>query len=168
MSKVLVVYGTTSGCTEGIAAQIGKTLEEMGAAVDVVSAKGAPNAAGYDAVLVGSGVRAGSWHKSARDWVADNADALKSTPVAFFTCGLVIRDEGKAEEVRAYTKPVEEVSGVTPVDVGLFAGWNEPKQMSFPERTVLKVMKAPKGDFRDFEAVKAWTKEVARKLRIAG
>lgn len=167
MSKVLVVYATSSGCTEGLAERIGSTLAENGADVEVVSAKKAPRAAGYDAVLVGSGVRAGTWHKSAQAWVAANAATLKNTPVAFFTCGLAMHD-GKAEETRAYSTPVEEANGVTPVDVGLFAGWNEPKKMSFPERTILKMMKAPEGDFRDFPAVEAWTREVAPQLGLAG
>jgi len=167
MSKVLVVYGTSSGCTQGIAEHIGSTLEQTGATVEVVSAKKAPGATGYDAVLVGSGVRAGKWHKAAQEWVAANSDALKSVPVAFFTCGLAMHD-GKAEETRAYSTPIEEANGITPIDVGLFAGWYEPKKMSFPERTILKMMKAPEGDFRDFAAVEAWTREVAPRLGLAG
>ena len=40
--KALVVYGTKSGCTTGIAERIGQTLEAQGHAVDVC----APEAAG--------------------------------------------------------------------------------------------------------------------------
>ena len=92
MSKVLVVYGTGTGCTAGIAERIGATLTASGSTVEVVAAQGAPAAAGYDAVLVGSGVRASNWHKPAKEWVAANADALKAVPVAFFTACLSMAD----------------------------------------------------------------------------
>jgi menaquinone-dependent protoporphyrinogen oxidase len=168
MSKVLVVYGTSSGCTQTLAEKVGETLAQSGADVEVVSAKAAPAAAGYDAIVVGSGVRAGQWHKPAKEWVAANAEALRSVPVALFTCGLMIRDgEDKAAEVRAFSKAIEDANGLTPVDVGLFAGWND-KHLSFPERAVMKLMKAAEGDFRDLGAVEAWSRKVAPQLGLAG
>lgn len=167
MSTLLVVYGTGTGCTAGVAERIGKILADRGATVDVVSAKDAPAATGYDAVVVGSGIRAGSWHAPVKEWVMRNAADLKGTPVAFYTaCLTLANDPGKTDEVRAYTDPLIAESGVTPVEVGLFAGWNEPKKFSFIERTVLKMMKAPEGDFRDWDAIEAWAAEVAPKLGL--
>ena len=162
--KALVVYGTKSGCTAGVAEQIGKTLAEKGFAAEVVAAQNAGSADDYDAVIVGSGVRAGTWHEAVRTWVSENAEALKSRPVAFYTCGLTITDESKADEVRAYTDAVIEATGVKPIDVGLFAGWNEPSKFSFLERTVMKVLKAPVGDFRDYDAIATWTEGLAPEL----
>ncbi len=167
MSKVLVVYGSGSGCTSGIAEQIGATLAELGATADVKPASDKPAASGYDAVIVGSGVRAGTWHAPVREWVKTNAAALQEKPLAMFTCGLMIREEGKRDEVAAYNKPLVDENKLTPVDTGLFAGWNEPKAFSLPERLVMKVMKAPQGDFRDMDAVAAWTRSVAPQLGVA-
>ena len=168
MSKVLVVYGTGSGCTIGVAQQIGRTLSERGASVEVVAATAAPAPAGYDAVVVGSGVRAGNWHGPAKRWVCDNAAALKEVPVAFFTaCLTLATDPSKSDEVRAYTDPLIKECGVEPVDVGLFAGWNEPKKFNFIERTILKMMKSPEGDFRDFGVIAAWAAATAPKLGLA-
>lgn len=166
--RVLVVYGTKSGCTAGVAEQIGTTLTEKGASVDVASADDAGEAAGYDAVVVGSGVRAGTWHQAARTWVADNSAALKSRPVAFYTCGLMIAQGAeKVDEVRGYTDKVIEETGVIPVDIGLFAGWNEPKAFTLVERGIMKMMKAPQGDFRDMGAIAAWTESIAPRLGLA-
>jgi len=162
--KTLVVYATKSGCTEGVAKRVGEQLAKRGATVEVVDAEHAPSAAGYDAVVVGSGVRVGQWHASAKKWAEANAAALQSVPVAFYTCGLVITGESKADEVRAYTDPLIETTGITPVGLGLFAGWNEPKAFGFAERTVLKLMKAPQGDFRDWDAIDAWAEEIAPRL----
>jgi menaquinone-dependent protoporphyrinogen oxidase len=168
MSKVLVVYGTGSGCTIGVAQQIGKTLTDRGCTVEVMSATEAPAPVGYDAVVVGSGVRAGNWHGPVKGWVCDNAPALKEMPVVFFTaCLTMAADPSKRDEVRAYTDPIIKESGVKPVDIGLFAGWNEPKKFNFIERTILKMMKSPEGDFRDFGAIGAWAAETAPKLGLA-
>lgn len=168
MSKVLVVYATKSGCTTDIAKRIGDTLAESGASVDVLPAEKAGDVTGYDAVVVGSGVRMGQWHEPARSWVTANAAVLKQMPVAFYTCNLTLAQEpGKTDEVRAFTDPLIESSGVKPLDVGLFAGWNEPKRFSLIERVVMKAMKAPQGDFRDFAAVGSWTRGVAPKLGLS-
>ena len=109
--KTLVVYGTKSGCTEGIAQRIGERIAAGGSAVEVFPAEKAPDPAGYDAVVVGSGVRAGHWHAPVEAWVEANAQALKERPVAFYTCGLMITQEGKADEVRAYTDPIDRGNG---------------------------------------------------------
>jgi menaquinone-dependent protoporphyrinogen oxidase len=168
MNKVLVVYATKSGCTTDVAKKVGDTLAEHGASVDVVPAEKAGGVAGYDAVVVGSGVRMGQWHESARNWVAANADALKALPVAFYTCNLTLAQEpGKTDEVKAYTDPLIEATGVKPIDVGVFAGWNEPKKFSLIERVIMKAMKAPQGDFRDFAAIGSWASEVAPGLGLS-
>lgn len=166
MSAVLVVFGTTSGCTRGVAEKIGETLGESGAKVAVLPVSDKPDPSAYDAVVVGSGVRAGQWHGAARNWVSEHATALKERPVAFFTCGLTITDEDKEPEVRAYTDALIETTGVTPVDIGLFAGWNEPKAFRMPERLVMKVMKAPEGDFRDWDAIAAWARQITPQLAV--
>ena len=166
--KVLVVYGTKSGCTTGIAEQIGKTLAETGATVEVMPAEKAGDPGAYHAVVVGSGVRAGAWHEPVRTWVTANADALKARPVAFYTCGMMITQGAeKIDEVHAYTDALLAESGLEPVDIGLFAGWFEPKEFSFAERTILKLMKTPQGDFRDLPAIDKWTRGIAEKLRLA-
>ena len=166
MSKVLVVYSTKSGCTEGVAKRIGAALAcKPDASVEVVPAEEAPAAEDYDAVVVGSGIRVGQWHETARTWVSDNAAALRQVPVAFYTVGLMITNGAeKLPEVAAYAAPVAEAAGITPIDTGLFAGWNQPGSFPLVERLVLKAMKAPVGDFRDWDAIDSWAEKVAPRL----
>lgn len=168
MSKVLVVYATKSGCTTGVAESIAATLTDQGIDVDLATAAEAGDPTGYDAVIVGSGVRAGTWHEAARSWVLANAAQLASMPVALFTCGMMIADgPERTDQVRAYTDALIAQAGIEPVDIGLFAGWNEPHAWGFFERSVMKVMKTPQGDFRDFAAIGDWTVATARSLRVA-
>ena len=48
--KTLVVYGTKSGCTTGIAEKIGATLAESGMTVDVRPVETAGDPSGYDEI----------------------------------------------------------------------------------------------------------------------
>lgn len=167
MDKVLVVYGTGTGCTAGVAEKIGDTLIAAGFKADVVAGKEAPSPADYDAVFVGSGVRASTWHAPVRAWITANADALKSMPVAFFTVNLTVANEPeKTDEIKAWSDPLITETGVRPVDIGVLAGWNEPKRFSFIERSIMKIMKAPQGDFRDWDAIASWTRSAAGKLGL--
>jgi menaquinone-dependent protoporphyrinogen oxidase len=168
MNRVLVIYGTKTGCTRDIAERIGERLRRDGATAEVFSAGEAPTPEGFDAVVVGSGIRMSQWHEPVRTWVSANAEVLREMPVASYTsCLTVVSEPEKAEEMRAWSKVVEDAAGIAVVDSGLFAGWFEPKQFGFLERTILKGMKAPQGDFRDFDAVDSWTNSVAPKLGIS-
>jgi menaquinone-dependent protoporphyrinogen oxidase len=169
MSRALVVYGTTTGSTAGVAERIGAALVARGVAADVVAAKDAPGPSGYDAVFVGSGVRASNWHAPVREWVARHAAEFAGTKVAFFTVGLTLASAPeKRDEMRAYTDPLVVETGVTPIDVGVFAGSNEPAKFSFVERTIMKLMKAPQGDFRDWAAIDAWAAATADAMGVVG
>lgn len=57
MSKVLIIYGSTTGNTEGIAGKIGSQLEGAGHSVDVKNAADLSDCSGiaadYDCVLMG-------------------------------------------------------------------------------------------------------------------
>ncbi len=165
--KILVVYATKTGCTEDYARRIGATLRDAGGDVRVIPVESAPPARGFDAVVVGSGVRAGKWHKPATDWVVANAAALSKMPVALFTCCLTMKDgRAKASEVLGYTAPMLKATGLTPRDIGLFAGWFEPGKFGFLEKTILKAMKTPQGDFRDLAQAAAWATDIAPRLGL--
>lgn len=152
-----MAYATRTGCTADVARWIGEELHLRGATVDVRAAGDDISCMGYDAVVIGSGVRAGSWHKAARQWVIRNAEMLRSVPVAFFVVGLkMARSDENAPEVRGYVDPLIGQSGVVPVDVGLFPGWSRMERFSLPERLVLKAMKVSDADFRDEAGVRAW------------
>lgn len=177
MTSLLVVYGTRSGCTSTIAGRLGEALRGLpeglpGPAdggppeVDVADADSAPSPGRYDAVVVGSGVRNGQWHPSAQDWVRLHADVLRDTPVAFFTVGLMVTmDPSRAEEVRRYTAPLVEATGVEPVDVGVFAGWYHPEKFRLADRIRARMKHLPVGDFRDLAAVDRWAAAVAPLLK---
>ena len=168
MSTVLVAYASGTGCTAEVAERIGETLSRCGATVDVRPYEEVPELSAYDAVLAGSGVRAGSWHPRAKKWIATNAEALKRTPMAMFTVGIALaHGPEKADEQRGYTDKLLAATGVEPLDIGVFAGWFEPEKFSFLERKVMKMAKAPEGDHRDWNAIEGWALRMAEGLHVS-
>jgi len=167
MGTALVVYGSKSGCTAGIAEAIADGLRALGVTVDVKPAEEKPDPSAYDAVLVGSGVRAGLWHASAKQWLVGHAVTLKERPLALFTACLTMHtNPEKADDVRAYTDLLLSETGLEPVAIGLFPGMNVPKAFSLPERLIMKAMKAPEGDFRDLVSAGDWAAEIAPRLGL--
>ncbi len=56
--KLLVAYGTAAGSTAEVAQAIGEEMEKAGAVVDVKPVEEVEDLKGYDAVVVGTAVRA--------------------------------------------------------------------------------------------------------------
>lgn len=154
--KLLVAYATRTGTTREVAETIGKVLKEKGATVDVQNAKEADDLTTYRAVVLGSAIRAGNLMPEAVEFVKANQKRLAQMPVAYFIVCATLREdtEENRREVAAYLDPLREL--ITPVEEGLFAGAIDRSKLSFPLRLILKAMKAEEGDWRDWDAIRAW------------
>ena len=94
MSKILIVYGSTTGNTEGVAEVIGRTLERNGNNVELRNAAYVvinDMADGFDAVFLGSSTWGGGSAGLQDDFIPvyrslDTA-GLKGRKVAVFGCG---------------------------------------------------------------------------------
>ena len=49
----------------------------------------------------------------------------------------------------------------------LFTGALDPHRLSFPERVIVKGVKAPIGDFRDWDEIDVWAGTIAQQLKQA-
>ena len=163
--KILVAYATKAGSTAEVAAEIGRVIEsKSGHKVDVRPVGKAKEVSGYDAVIIGSAIRVGKWLPEATKFVEKHRDALSQVPVAYFTVCLTLSEdtEENRRTVAAYLDPVCEV--VQPVDVGLFAGVMDYSKLPFILRLMMKKMGSPEGDFRDWEAIRAWAADLCPAL----
>ena len=163
--KILVAYATKAGSTAAVATEIGRVIESQGGyKVDVHPVDKIKGVSGYDAAIIGSTIRMGKWLPEALKFVEKHKDALSRIPVAFFTVCLTLNEdtEENRRTVAAYLDPVCEV--VQPVDVGLFAGVMDYSKLSFLLRLMMKKMESPEGDFRDWEAIRAWAGQVRARL----
>jgi menaquinone-dependent protoporphyrinogen oxidase len=86
--RVLVVYGSKRGGTEGLARAVGEGLTGTGHTVDVLPAgKQFESLAQWDAVVVGGALYAWFWQRDARRFVRRHLEELQQLPVFFFSSG---------------------------------------------------------------------------------
>lgn len=159
--KVLVSAASKHGATVEIAQAIGDELARFGHQAKVAPPEDVEGLSGIGAAIIGSGVYAGHWLPTARQLVEKNAAELAEIPVWLFSSGPV-GDPPKPEE-----DPVDVVglvSMVKAVDHRVFSGRIEPDKLGFAERAIVKTLRAPVGDFRDWDAITAWAGEIARSL----
>ena len=177
--KALVVFGTRYGSTEEVAKEIGKALDSSGIQATLVDAKGAgSDLAGFDLVVIGSGIRAGAWVKEAKAFLKRNQQQLATKKVALFvSCGFATAPPAKREKAKEmYLDRIASQFSLAPVSMGFFGGcikFNE--DHGFMHKMVARSAKkeAKRGsmdicdrlDKRDWEQVRAWTRDLAMKVK---
>jgi menaquinone-dependent protoporphyrinogen oxidase len=162
--RVLVVVASKHGAT----AEIGTALARDLADSDVGRAAGLeaiclpveqrPDPAPYDAVVLGSAVYVGRWLEPARQYAAAHVAALRGRPVWLFSSGPIGEPPFPADEPHDVAALMQ-LTGAHGHRV--FPGRLEKSQLSFGERAMVTAMRAPLGDFRDWDAVRAWGDEIA-------
>ena len=159
--KALIVAASRHGSTAEIARAIGARLRDRGYDVAVREPTEASSTEGYDAVIIGSGVYAGSWLKDAREFVETNADALSSKRVWLFSSGPL--DDTESDAI-----PAQKIDRLTSVTGSLghhvFAGRLDRSELNRAERLLTKMVHAPDGDFRDWDDVARWADHIADAL----
>ena len=160
--RVLVTYASKYGSTGGVADAIGKELCSKDVAADVVLIKNAGNISSYQGVVIGSAIYMGKWMPEAVDFVKKNRDILRQVPVAYFLVCMTLSQptEKNRAEVLSYMDPIlKAVPEIKPVGIGTFAGALDYNNLSWLNKKILKSKGSPEGDFRDWNAIRAWARE---------
>jgi menaquinone-dependent protoporphyrinogen oxidase len=173
--RVLVAYASAGGSTREIAEFIGKALRGLAAEVDVESADNAGDPTNYDAVIVGSAIRYDRWMPEARNFVKKHEETLSRLPVAYFlACLAVAGGTAKTErQTLAYADKVRALApSISPISFGRFAGKLDYSRLSLPTRLLCRVlflvMRVHEGDYRDWDAIEAWTNSLHGELPRRG
>ena len=157
--KILVAYATAAGSTGEVAEAIGKALADGGAAVDVRRAKEVADVSGYRAVVLGTGIRAGQVYREAASFAETHQQALSQMPVAYFVVCSTLgenTEENRATASAYLDQLQEKAPAAKPVDKGLFGGVMDYGKLPLLLRLIIKAMKKPEGDWRDWDAIRAW------------
>lgn len=164
--QVLVAYATKHGATAEIARQIGEVLREEGLQTDVLPVQDVGDVTPYGAVVLGSGIYMGRWRKEAVAFLKANEQALVERKVWLFSSGPTGEgDPVDLVEGRVVPEGVQPVvENIEPVDIAVFHGVLDANQLNVFERLIIRMVKAPVGDFRDWDAITSWAAGVADAL----
>ena len=159
--KILITYASKAGSTAETAAHMGEMLAKQNAQVDVLPVEKAGDLSAYQAVMLGSAIRMGQLLPEVVKFVEANQAALQQKSFnVFFLCMILEKDTPENRQtVSAYLEPVRAL--VKPASEGMFAGVMDPKKLSLLERMMMKAMKTPVGDFRNWEQINAWARSAA-------
>ncbi|WP_332450289.1 flavodoxin domain-containing protein [Methanoculleus sp.] len=165
--RILVAYATRYGSTAEVAGAIGEELRKAGVAVDVRPVNDLEDLSPYRAAIIGSPIYMGKWLPESQVFIERNQQILRTIPVAYFAVGLTVSDGGP-ETLRNAEASMDQVRMlVNPVEIGIFPGKLESDRLSFSDRTITKLIRAKTGDFRNWEAVRAWAQTVREKIAPA-
>lgn len=161
--NVLVSAASRHGSTWEIAEAIAEGLKRRDIAAVAMPAEEVGDLGAYDAFVIGSAVYYGHWLEAARELVGANADALAEPPVWLFSSGPLGDPDHRLPEDDALDVSAQ-LDAAKPVAHRIFAGKLDKGALKFRERAVVAALKAPEGDFRDWDAIDAYAAEIAGQL----
>jgi menaquinone-dependent protoporphyrinogen oxidase len=167
--KILLAYATKYGATKEIAEKIGDVLRQAGLQIDLMPVGQVSDPLPYEAIILGSAVYIGKWRKDAVRFLEAHQQALAGRPVWLFSSGPT-GDGDPLELMKGWRFPSAQqpiVDRIRPRDVALFHGHLDMDKLNFIEKGILKNVKAPIGDFRDWDAIAAWATSIADLLKQA-
>ncbi|MGD2051193.1 MAG: flavodoxin domain-containing protein [Acidimicrobiia bacterium] len=158
---VLVTAASKHGATAQIAKAIADALTRRGVEAVQPALDDVAGVDGYDAVVLGSAVYMGRWMKEAKGFVEHHRDALRARPVWLFSSG-PLGDPLKPADDPVDAAAMVEASGAR--EHRVFPGEIAKDRLSLGERAVVKAVRAPYDDYRDWGDIDAWAAGIASAL----
>jgi menaquinone-dependent protoporphyrinogen oxidase len=165
-TRILVTYASRTGSTAEVAKAIGRALSGGEAQVDVLPMKAVSDLSAYEAVVAGSSIRGAKWLPEAVQFIEAHRAQLAQKRFAIFTVCITMAMKNAASYssgVKEWVAPVRAM--VKPLREGLFAGKLDFGKLPFNKDTLLfRISVAlgifPRGDHRDWDAIRAWSEEL--------
>jgi menaquinone-dependent protoporphyrinogen oxidase len=194
MSNILVAYSTNSGSTAEVADAVAAELQQAGHAVDVKPMKDVAAVSGYDAVVMGAPMIFGWHDQARRFVKKHQAELAGMKTACFACAMSLTRAENETlppvaltlddNLVRNQSKPgslalkerfttigyylksmLPSNSGAQPLSVAFFNGKLEMFRLKWWQAAfVMVVVQATPGDYRDWDAIRAWGKSLSQAL----
>jgi menaquinone-dependent protoporphyrinogen oxidase len=183
--KVLIVYGTRYGATQGTSEEIAEVLKEEGLEVKVVNVKKekVKEISPYELIIVGSGMQMGKWTREPEKFLNQFQEELANKKVAIFVSSAaraLMEYEKKTEEIEKNRKQYLEEKAtkynLQPISMVTLGGvWDFNKMNILLRKTLSSVKKEIESagfkeikpglyDTRDWNVIRTWAKELATKI----
>jgi menaquinone-dependent protoporphyrinogen oxidase len=164
-AKVLVGYATRSGSTKEVAVAIGARLRESGIDSEVKLLKEVTSLEGYRSVVIGAPLYMFRWHKDAMRFLSRHRASLEKRAAAVFALGPTNEKEKEFLGAREQLdKELAKFPWFAPFAREVFGGKFEPATLRFPMTLIPALKKLPASDIRDWDAIRGWASQIARKL----
>ncbi|MDO8107038.1 flavodoxin domain-containing protein [Isoptericola sp. b441] len=176
---VLVAYATRHGATAGIAERIASTLTAAGVPAEAHPVDEVRDVATYDAVVLGAAAYLYHWLKPATTFAKRHHTELTARPVWLFSSGPTGTDtvdaDGNDLLEAARPKEFQDLPGAlgSRGEQVFFGAYDKDAPPIGLAEKMTKRLPAgardaiPSGDFRDWDAIDAWARQIAGEL-IAG
>jgi menaquinone-dependent protoporphyrinogen oxidase len=162
-TRVLVTYASKMGSTQEIAEAIGRELEVFGIQVTVAPCADKVSPEDFDGVIIGSAIYTRRWLKAATKYLKRNAPRLERHRTWLFHSGPC--GEGARDEQVPAPKAAERVIGRFALSAPVtFGGRLDVEHAVGPLSRWMGAEGPLSGDFRDWDRIRAWAKDIARQL----
>jgi menaquinone-dependent protoporphyrinogen oxidase len=162
--RVLIAVASRHGSTMAMANRLQERFHSAGHLVELTRMDESPDPAPFDTVIIGSAIYMGNWLAEARDYVRRYNGVLNAGNVWMFSSGPLgdpvltpVDDPKRLPELLE----LPEVR-----DHRIFAGSLDPVKLGIGERIVTRLVKAPHGDFRDWDAIDAWADNIMHASQV--
>jgi menaquinone-dependent protoporphyrinogen oxidase len=160
--KVLVTGASKYGSTAEVAEAIGKELRAGALDVEVRAPDVVVSLDGFVEVVIGSGVYAGHWLEPAKQLIEKHGSELAALPVWLFSVG-PLGTPPKPDEEPVDARPLIDATGAR--ERRIFTGRLDRSRLNFFEKAIVVALRAPEGDFRDWDAIREWSRGIAACLQ---
>jgi len=161
--RALVVYASRHQGTAEVADVIATEISGRAIDVTVASVDDVGSLDGYDGVILGSAIYMGRWQRSALDFVDRFVEELKARPVWLFSSGPIGDPpvpEGEPQDM------LEVEARIGAIEHHVFAGRIEKDGLSRKERVIVRGLRVPEGDFRDWDDIRNWAVRIGAHLVV--
>lgn len=161
---VLVAAASKHGATREIAEAIGRELARHDVPAEVSDVSEVDDLDPFDGVVLGSAVYMGHWLEPARKFVERRGPDLAGKQTWLFSSGPVGEPAHLPREAQDVCDIEDIVSSTNALEHRLFAGKLDKSKLGFPERAVMRAVRAQEGDYRDWDEIEAWASDIAAQI----